>query len=85
MLFSLLVSVLFFRKTFSTGVYTGCDDFWITSVKEVLLKVTLGIQAASEAQNSLDIYVTGSGKRYIVAHIFKIELFAPRGRVSSQL
>ena len=24
-------------------------------------------------------------KRYIVAHIFKIELLAPRGRVSSQL
>ena len=31
------------------------------------------------------IYVTGSEKRYIVAHIFKIELLAPRGRVSSQL
>ena len=30
-------------------------------------------------------YVTGSEKRYIVAHIFKIELLAPRGRVSSQL
>ena len=30
-------------------------------------------------------YVTGSEKRYIVAHLFKIELLAPRGRVSSQL
>ena len=30
-------------------------------------------------------YVTGSEKRYIVAHIFKIELLASRGRVSSQL
>ena len=29
--------------------------------------------------------VTGSGKRYTIAHIFKIELLAPRGRVSSQL
>ena len=31
------------------------------------------------------IYVTGSGKRDIFAHIFKIELLAPQGRVSSQL
>ena len=31
------------------------------------------------------LYVTGSGKRYIVAHIFKIELLAQWGRVSSQL
>ena len=31
------------------------------------------------------IFVTGSEKRYIVAHIFKIELLAPRGRVISQL
>ena len=31
------------------------------------------------------VNVTGSEKRYIVAHIFKIELLAPRGRVSSQL
>ena len=30
-------------------------------------------------------YVTGSGKRDIFAHIFKIELLAPQGRVSSQL
>ena len=30
-------------------------------------------------------YVTGSEKRYTIAHIFKIELLAPRGRVSSQL
>ena len=30
-------------------------------------------------------HVTGSGKRYTNAHIFKIELLAPRGRVSSQL
>ena len=29
--------------------------------------------------------VTGSGKRDIFAHIFKIELLAPQGRVSSQL
>ena len=33
----------------------------------------------------LYIYVTGSGKRDIFAHIFKIELLAPQGRVSSQL
>ena len=33
----------------------------------------------------ISLYVTGSGKRYVVAHIFKIELLAPRGRVSSQL
>ena len=32
-----------------------------------------------------DTYVTGSGKRDIFAHIFKIELLAPLGRVSSQL
>ena len=31
------------------------------------------------------IYVTGSGKRYTIAHIIKIELLAPRDRVSSQL
>ena len=31
------------------------------------------------------LFVTGSKKRYIVAHIFKIGLLAPRGRVSSQL
>ena len=30
-------------------------------------------------------YVTGSGKRYTIAHIIKIELLAPRDRVSSQL
>ena len=30
-------------------------------------------------------YVTGSEKRYIVAHIFKIELLAPQGRASSRL
>ena len=30
-------------------------------------------------------YVTGSGKRDIFAHILKIELLAPQGRVSSQL
>ena len=30
-------------------------------------------------------YVTGSGKRDIFAHIFKIKLLAPQGRVSSQL
>ena len=33
----------------------------------------------------LSTYVTGSGKRYTTAHIIKIELLAPRGRVSSQL
>ena len=32
-----------------------------------------------------NIYVTGSGKRDIFAHIFKIELLAPQGRVNSQL
>ena len=32
-----------------------------------------------------EIYVTGSGKRDIFAHIFKIELLAPQDRVSSQL
>ena len=31
------------------------------------------------------LFVTGSGKRYIFTHIFKIELLAPQGRVSSQL
>ena len=31
------------------------------------------------------LFVTGSGKRYTIAHIIKIELLAPRGRVSSQL
>ena len=31
------------------------------------------------------IYVTGSGKRDIFAHIFKIELLVPQGRVNSQL
>ena len=31
------------------------------------------------------IIVTGSGKRDIFAHIFKIELLTPQGRVSSQL
>ena len=31
------------------------------------------------------IFVTGSGKRDIFALIFKIELLAPQGRVSSQL
>ena len=30
-------------------------------------------------------YVTGSGKRYIVAHLFKIELLAPRGRELSAI
>ena len=30
-------------------------------------------------------YVTGSGKRYTNAHIIKIELLAPRDRVSFQL
>ena len=34
---------------------------------------------------TLPTYVTGSGKRDIFAHIFKIELLAPQGRVSSQL
>ena len=29
--------------------------------------------------------MTGSGKRDIFAHIFKIELLVPQGRVSSQL
>ena len=29
--------------------------------------------------------MTGSGKRDIFGHIFKIELLAPQGRVSSQL
>ena len=31
------------------------------------------------------LYVTESEKRYIVADIFKIELLAPRVRVSSKL
>ena len=31
------------------------------------------------------LYVTDSGKRDIFAHIFKIELLAQQGRVSSQL
>ena len=31
------------------------------------------------------IFVTGSGKRYTIVHIIKIELLAPRDRVSSQL
>ena len=39
----------------------------------------------TECLYSLILYVTGSGKRDIFAHIFKIELLAPRGRVSSQL
>ena len=30
-------------------------------------------------------YVTGSRKRYTIAHIIKIELLASRDRVSSQL
>ena len=34
---------------------------------------------------SPELYVTGSGKRYTIAHIIKIELLAPRNRVSSQL
>ena len=33
----------------------------------------------------LNIYVTGSGKRDIFAHSFKIELLAPQDRASSQL
>ena len=33
----------------------------------------------------LILYVTGSGKRYTITHIIKIELLAPRDRVSSQL
>ena len=37
------------------------------------------------ARTKMILYVTGSGKRDIFAHIFKIELLAPQGRVSSQL
>ena len=44
---------------------------------------TLG--CSIEISRDIYIYVTGSEKRYIVAHIFKIELLAPQGRVSSQL
>ena len=35
--------------------------------------------------STLKLNVTGSGKRYTIAHIIKIELLVPRDRVSSQL
>ena len=41
--------------------------------------------ASNELKHNMFLNVTGSEKRYIVAHIFKIELLEPRGRVSSQL
>ena len=84
MLFSLLVSVLFFVKLF-LQVYIQVVMFLDKKCERSSAESDVGYTSTSEAQNSLDIYVTGSGKRYIVMYIFKIELFAPRDRVSSQL
>ena len=45
----------------------------------IVESVNNGKQAACYMHQYLQVYVTGSGKRYVVAHIFKIELLAPWG------
>ena len=59
-----------------------CDPFWenVPKVEKTSIEIRLKV-----GNNSILTNVTGSEKRYIVAHIFKIELLAPRGRVNSQL
>ena len=51
----------------------------------VCLFVCLFVVTLAFTWKTRHTYVTGSGKRDIFMHTFKIELLAPLGRVSSQL
>ena len=56
----------------------------MTSLQRLEIFPYLDAAKKRNKQTNKQTNVTGSEKRYIVAHIFKIELLAPRGRVSFQ-
>ena len=63
----------------------SCNVFTLCILLIMSCNVLLVCHELCKPHIILILYVTGSGKRDIFAHIFKIELLAPQGRVSSQL
>ena len=75
------LEILFWKKNVDIGILF----FRLRRLKTLVQTNHFLLEMVHMFLRAGHIYVTGSGKKYIVAYIFKIELLTPRGRVSSQL